>query len=165
MPEFNAEAFANWLNDAYRESKYKSFSELADDVKLSRTTVNGYAKARPQTVSDKPSRPKRENVIQLATKLNKDVNEALLLAGFAPLSSDSESHEVSNGVSVIFEDNYFSEDDKNEIVESFRLILGGIIMNRMSEGERKALNSFRFSSEMGKEKTAPEIERGKDIEN
>jgi len=85
-PEFDAEPFAKWLNEAFRDSRFKSFAEIAKLIKVSRTTISSYASARPQTVSNKPSRPKRENVIALASALNKDIDEALLLAGHAPNS-------------------------------------------------------------------------------
>ena len=86
MSDFKPDLFAKWLNDAYDASRFKSFAELGDTVKLSRTTVSSYAAARPQTASNKASRPRRENVIKLAQALNKDVDEALLLAGHAPIS-------------------------------------------------------------------------------
>lgn len=86
MSAYSPENFAEWLDDAFKKSSFKSLAELADKVGLSRATVSSYASARPQTVSNKPSRPKRENVIKIAEALNQEVNRALLITGHAPLS-------------------------------------------------------------------------------
>ena len=84
MFRYSAEDFAKWLDNAFQLSSFKSYSDLADKVGLSRGTVSSYASARPQSTSNKASRPRRENVIKLASALKQDINEALLLAGHAP---------------------------------------------------------------------------------
>lgn len=87
MPYFDAVAFAEWLNDAFKNSSFKSFSALAEKTKLQRSTISALANAKPQVLTGKASQPKPETVISLAKALNQDVNKALLLAGHAPLNS------------------------------------------------------------------------------
>lgn len=84
---FEAERFSEWLTRHFDNSRFKSFSELANEVKLSRATVSALANAKKQTLTDKPSKPKKENVILLATALEADVDEALKIAGYAPINA------------------------------------------------------------------------------
>lgn len=87
MQNYDADAFADWLNEAYKNSEFKSFAAVADKANLSRSTVSSLAGAKKQALTDKPSQPKAATVIELAKVLNKDVDEALLIAGHAPIGS------------------------------------------------------------------------------
>lgn len=85
VPEiYNPDAFADWLTSAFNESSFKSFEELAQRAKTTRSTISRYAGAKKQSLTNKPSQPKSGLVIALAEALNKDVNEALMAAGHAP---------------------------------------------------------------------------------
>lgn len=95
MALYDAEAFGRWLEEQFRNSKYKSHSELADVAGLKRSTVSALIGAKPQTATNKPSQPRAETVIKIAKALGVDLNEALLLAGHAPLTQ-SETKKPSN---------------------------------------------------------------------
>lgn len=84
VPSFDPHGFASWLQDAFRRSHYKSYSELADQAGLKRSTVSALATAKPQTATGNPSRPKSDTVERLAAALGEDIDNALLLAGHAP---------------------------------------------------------------------------------
>ena len=76
-------AFAVWLEAKFQESNFKSYAALGDAAKLSRSTIAALAKKKPQTANNKPSLPRRENVILIAEALKTNVNEALWVAGYA----------------------------------------------------------------------------------
>lgn len=84
MPKFDPVNFAAWLEHAFRQSRFKSYSELAAAAGLKRSTVSSLVTAKPQTATGKPSRPKAETVISLAEALGQDPDEALLMSGHAP---------------------------------------------------------------------------------
>lgn len=84
---FSAEDFAQWLTSAYEKSIFKSWRSIAAEIGTSHSTLSRLAGAKSQTLTMKPSQPKPELVIRLATLFGKDVNEALMVAGHAPLSS------------------------------------------------------------------------------
>lgn len=86
MPNFDAVAFAKWLNNSFENSSFKSFSALADAANLQRSTVSALANAKSQTLTGKASQPKPETVIALAKVLDQDIDKALLLAGHAPIN-------------------------------------------------------------------------------
>ncbi|MBS4027208.1 MAG: hypothetical protein KGZ58_01115 [Ignavibacteriales bacterium] len=81
--------FANWLENAYQNSRFKSYAALGKAAGgLSRSTIASLAKAKPQTATNKASRPKRENVIAIAKALNADIDKVLQIAGHAPINLD-----------------------------------------------------------------------------
>lgn len=88
VSNFDARKFADWLEKAFRGSNYKSYSELADNAGLKRSTVSSLVTAKPQTATGKPSQPKADTVMKLARALNEDVDRALLEAGHAPTNID-----------------------------------------------------------------------------
>lgn len=106
--EYSPARFARWLKDAFSESSFKSFSELGNEIGYSRSTISSLASAKEQTATGKASRPKRKTVIALAEALAKDVNEALLIAGHAPIIEDGD--ELING----FWDGYYSLSEKDK---------------------------------------------------
>src|SRR5262249_4530813 len=85
MPIFDPERFGRYLENKFRESRYKSHTELATAAGLKRSTVSALIGAKPQTATNKPSQPKADTVIRIAGALNADVDEFLLEAGHAPL--------------------------------------------------------------------------------
>lgn len=139
MSEYSPENFAKWLNAAFQKSSFKSFAQVADSVNLSRTTVNGYATAKPQSATNKPSRPKRENVIALAKALNKDVDEALILAGHAPLNGTMpfppEIEEMMKNISF-----KVSESDRAEIVRDVTFAYE-VALKRIEERKKREAES------------------------
>src|SRR5262249_38170450 len=86
MPIFDPERFGRYLENKFRESRYKSHTELATAAGLKRSTVSALIGAKPQTATTKPSQPKADTVIRIAKALNADVDEFLLEAGHAPLN-------------------------------------------------------------------------------
>lgn len=86
MAIFDAERFGRYLANKFRESRYKSHTELATAAGLKRSTVSALIGAKPQTATNKPSQPKPDTVIRLAKALNADVDEFLLEAGHAPMN-------------------------------------------------------------------------------
>lgn len=84
---YDAEKFAEWLTNVFVRSSYKSWEEVAKDVKpvrgATRSTLSRYAGAKKQMLTDKPSQPKPELVIKLAEIFRDDVNKVLAIAGHA----------------------------------------------------------------------------------
>ena len=144
MSGFSPETFAKWLTDSFKESTFKSYAEIADAIKVSRTTVSSYATARPQTNSNKPSRPKREIVIRLAEVLNKDVNEALLLAGHAPTSAPGfkkptnvrEFFELLDDLGLDVQFHGGSENLEQLGEEDLQELLDGVVANASAKAKR-----------------------------
>jgi plasmid maintenance system antidote protein VapI len=87
MSIFDAKRFGEWLKDAFDNSHYKSFAQLAEKVGVTRAYVSNLINAKEQLLTGKASQPNSELVVKLAQALGKDVNEALLLAGHAPIDS------------------------------------------------------------------------------
>lgn len=114
MTEFDAEKFAAWLENAFQNSRFKSYAQLAEFIGVTRTTISTFATARPQSHSGKPSRPKRNNVIALAQALDEDVDKALFLAGHAP-QSQKVVNEILVRVDKIF--NQLTTDEARKKVE------------------------------------------------
>ncbi len=108
---YNAEAFANWLENSFRKSSFKSYAEVGEKVGLSRSAIAGFAKAKPQSATNKASRPRRENVIAIAKALEADVDEALLLAGYAPTTDPLPPELIAEGFEGL------DNDDLREIAE------------------------------------------------
>lgn len=81
---FDPVAFAAWLEDAFQHSNFKSYSQLADKIGVTRSTISSLATARVQSATGKASQPRAEMVINLANALGVDADTALLKAGHAP---------------------------------------------------------------------------------
>jgi transcriptional regulator with XRE-family HTH domain len=93
--------FAKWLVEAYGESPYKSWQAVAEKVGTTRSTLSRLAGAKPQTLTGKPSQPSSDLVIKLANLFNKDMDDALIKAGHAPIRGMSEQLiDVGEGVRV-----------------------------------------------------------------
>jgi plasmid maintenance system antidote protein VapI len=86
MAIYDPERFGRYLDSKFRESRYKSHTELATAAGLKRSTVSALIGAKPQTATNKPSQPKADTVIRIANALGADVDEFLLEAGHAPLN-------------------------------------------------------------------------------
>jgi transcriptional regulator with XRE-family HTH domain len=120
MSNFNANIFAEWLERNYQESSFKSYSEIGNRVGVSRTTVSALAKARPQSVSGKPSRPTRSLVVALANVFNADVDEVLQLAGHAPIGLNRKVSENEKELIELFEKLTLKQQDlTKEIMKQF----------------------------------------------
>ena len=160
-------AFGKWLTEAFEESQYKSWQQVANALGkirgATRSTLSRYAGAKPQHLTDVPSQPKPALVIALAKLFDKNVNEALALAGHAGLTDEIDSYEICDGITINFLDPRITQADKATMLESFRLIVGGMQVNKMNEREKKALSLFDFNED--NEIAAPEIKRGSESQN
>jgi hypothetical protein len=117
-----AEAFAEWLETAYQESHFKSYAELSEaSGGLSRSTIASLAKAKPQTATNKASRPKRENVIAIAKALGANIDEVLQIAGHSPQNTEFSSSKDFGDVKVQLQGGQnYSEKQKEEFF-TFRI--------------------------------------------
>lgn len=91
MPIYDADKFAEWLTGSFERSNFKSYAALADAASLSRSSISALAGAKKQPLTDKPSQPKPETVINLATALDENIDLALHLAGYAPIGEQEEN--------------------------------------------------------------------------
>lgn len=75
--------FAEWLSTRRQEKGLKQ-RELALRAKVSESYISTIENRRPHSLTGSPLRPEPEKVIRLARAVGGDVDEALLLAGYAP---------------------------------------------------------------------------------
>lgn len=97
---FYARQFAEWLERQFRRSGFKSYSELANRAGLQRSTVSSLVSGKPQTATGKASQPKLETVIKLAAALGSDVDESLLIAGYAPILARGLDLHIADSIRV-----------------------------------------------------------------
>jgi len=123
MANFDAETFARWMQENYSKDKYGNYENFAKIIKSNPATISRLMTAKKQTLTDKPSQPKRDLVIRLAEEFNKDIDEALLLAGYAPKESMvAETAELDENVRVqLLGAKHFTEEDKREYMEAFQV--------------------------------------------
>lgn len=127
---FDAVRFAGWLKNAFEVSHYKSLTQLAADVESNKATLSRLINASPQSLTNKPSKPKRELVQRLADKLNQDADKALVLAGYAPASA-SVSFEIMTGVHLQFDRRAdLTPDEVQRALESTAVVFAGIRAQR-----------------------------------
>jgi len=124
MDGFDAEKFAEWLTSQFENSHYKSWSDLAKKVGVSRVTIGSYANARIQTLSGQPSRPRRDVAIRIAEAFDQPPNEVLLLTGHSPaiLSEGESIFELGDMVHLIITNPDFTEEEKQAIAEVQKLV-------------------------------------------
>lgn len=79
---FNADGFAQWMKKHWDDSKYKNYKDLANEAKSNPATISRLMNASKQTLTDKPSQPKKDLVERIAKAFQADINEALRLAGY-----------------------------------------------------------------------------------
>ena len=90
---YDPQEFAAWLRDAFMQSSFKSWQQVARAVEetgittASRSTLSRYAGAKPQSLTGKPSQPQPELAQALAKVFDADVNYVLQLSGHAPAKS------------------------------------------------------------------------------
>lgn len=82
--KFNAQEFAKWMEQSFADSRFKTQTELVKAVKSNPATISRLMTGKSQYLTDKPSQPDKELIIRLAKEFGKNVDEALLLAGYAP---------------------------------------------------------------------------------
>lgn len=82
------------MQESFKESSYKTFTELAEAVKSNKATISRLMNGASQTLTDKPSQPKPDLVIRLAEVFGADVNQILVLAGHAPQNGTQEIPEA-----------------------------------------------------------------------
>jgi transcriptional regulator with XRE-family HTH domain len=82
---FDPAEFGEWLSEAYQDSPFKSWQQVADRVGTTRSTLSRLAGAKPQSLTGKPGQPNPDLVVKLAKLFGKDVNEALIKGGHAPI--------------------------------------------------------------------------------
>lgn len=124
---YDAVKFGEWLTDAFNRSRFKSWEDVANQVKPvrggTRSTLSRYAGAKPQLLTDKPSQPKAELALKLAEVFGEDVNKVLMLAGHAPNSAS----DFDSKVLVAFQDAKglpLAELDK--LLDSVRTFVAGV---------------------------------------
>lgn len=78
------------MRNGYKDSSYKSYTELAAAVESNKATISRLMTAAPQTLTGKPSQPDKELVKRLAKVFDKNINDALMLAGHAPEIADDD---------------------------------------------------------------------------
>ncbi len=93
--------FAKWLTDAYESSPYKSWQAVADNVGTTRSTLSRLAGAKPQSINGKAGQPNSELVIRLAELFGKDIDEALIKGGHAPLNIDRDDDGIYSGLRAL----------------------------------------------------------------
>lgn len=129
MSNFNAESFAKWLEDAFRHSRFKSYSELAEHAGLKRSTVSSLVSAKPQSATGKASQPRTETVISLAKSLGIDIDQALLKAGHAPIN-DGVMVDIGNKATVSLGTAGLTTEERNEIANELSLAYS-VILERL----------------------------------
>ncbi len=82
---FNADGFAEWMKKHWADSKWKNYKDFAAEIKSNPATISRLMNGAPQTLTDKASQPKPDLVKRIAEAFGADVDEALNLAGHAPL--------------------------------------------------------------------------------
>jgi transcriptional regulator with XRE-family HTH domain len=89
--------FSEWLNYHRKKNKF-TFAGLAEAIGgiCSNAFLNQVEKNRYKNSKGKPMRPAEEIVLALALVFNADANEALTLAGYAPLNAQTVPAEISN---------------------------------------------------------------------
>lgn len=85
VANFDAERFAAWMKDGYASSTYKSQINLANVVGSNQASISRWMNAAKQSTTDKATQPPADVVIKLAVEFKRDINEALIIAGHAPL--------------------------------------------------------------------------------
>lgn len=110
MSQFKAEELAKLLSAGFQGSSIKTITELAVAVGSNKGTLSRLMSAAPQTMTGKPSQPNSNLVVRLAETLKINVDEALILAGYAPLGK-TDDELVANG---LFKDYYELPEDKRK---------------------------------------------------
>lgn len=103
--------FAGWLRDHRRAKKMKQY-EVARSASVSPSYISTLERKQPHTVTGVQIRPEREKVVAIARAVGGDVDEALILCGYAPESSVP----IPDKIKIIgFEG--FSDSDIDSIVD------------------------------------------------
>ena len=136
MSNYDALRFGRFLEEAYRNSPFKSHSELAKAAGMTRSTVSSLISAKPQSATSKPSRPKENTVVQLAETLGIDVDEALLAAGHAPRET-APFLSIGDKAQVKLLTPNLSDDERQEIADELSVAYE-VIMARRALREDKA---------------------------
>lgn len=81
----NYKTFGQWLK-SHRQQLDLYQSHVAKKAGVSTSYVSNIERTQPHTVTGRPIHPERDKVIALAQAVEGNVDEALLLAGYAPVS-------------------------------------------------------------------------------
>lgn len=113
MSQFKAEELAKLLTAGFQNSSIKTITDLAAAVNSNKGTLSRLMSAAPQTATGKPSQPNSDLVVRLAETLKINVDEALVLAGYAPLNRIEKTDDelVANG---LFKDYYELPEEKRK---------------------------------------------------
>jgi DNA-binding XRE family transcriptional regulator len=123
---FNPESFAEWLNNSFRNSTFKSWADVATRIGTTRSTLSRYAGAKLQTLTGKASQPSPELCIKLAKLFNADIDKVLMLGGHAPQNNNQPQFnpEISQLLTKLrnkLQDR--TEDEKEKIENEFKTLL------------------------------------------
>lgn len=84
VEKFDAEKFAEWMQKGFSSCPVKTYAALAREVKSNPATISRLINGSPQTTNGKPSQPDKNLVERLALYFKTDVDDAVVLAGYAP---------------------------------------------------------------------------------
>lgn len=84
VQKFDSEKFAAWMQNVFKDSAFKKQIELVKAVKSNPATISRLMTGKAQTPDGMPSQPDKELIIRLAEVFKCDVNDVLVLAGYAP---------------------------------------------------------------------------------
>ena len=117
------EEFGRWMQ-AERESKGIMQKFVADKINITVTQLSRIENGKSGT--------ERDTVILWARAVGVDENEAL--RRFKPENSNEETHDVLDGVKIIFQDGKgLTKKQQQEILNAARLIAKGVIADNDSE--------------------------------
>jgi hypothetical protein len=120
MGNFDALKLAKHLQNAFEKSNFKSYTKLAETLKSNKATVSRTLTASVQTLTGKPSQPKREFLIDISRELKTDVNETLILGGYAPLETQTPISDVADEefATLFYDSANWSEESRNDAIET-----------------------------------------------
>jgi len=126
--KFDAKKFAEWMQKCFRNSPYKTITSLANAAESNKATISRLMSGAAQTLTNKPSQPSQKLVKKLAVIFNEPIDDALLLAGHAPIKYEYDSHDILEGVKIQFNQSVkLSKKDKEKILEITRTVAKGVL--------------------------------------
>lgn len=118
--------FGLWLLTNRKKAKLTQ-AQVADIARISKAYVGHIENTRPHGTSGTAPKPSREIVTRLAKAVRGDVDQALLLSGYAPEVMVKDTRDVLDGVTIQFDRSVnLSDEDKEKIMAAVRLIAAGV---------------------------------------
>ena len=133
VEKFDADRFAEWMQDHFEKSSYKTITALAVAVKSNKATISRLMTAAPQTTTNKRSQPNKDLVKKLALVFGVNVDETLMLAGYAPENAAIDNYDILDGATVSFDERKFSKKEQKELLDAMKLIAAGVLAQKEAE--------------------------------